>query len=93
MLLQIFSLLEVRITEFCSSLQEDSGVNKFCKPFVFENLFYLPKIAIGNTSLEITSDFHLLMYEIEKSVSKNRETLHERFSGSIGNDFIPHMNC
>ena len=33
------------------------------------------------------------MYEIEKSVSKNRETLHERFSGSIGNDFIPHMNC
>lgn len=94
MLLQIFNRREVRITGFCPSLQEDSGVNKFWKPLVFEKLFYLPKIAIWNTSLEMTSLICTCwcMRWRNPCLSQNREHHSKRFSGSIGNDFFPHIN-
>lgn len=94
MLLQIFNRREVRITGFCPSPQEDSGVNKFWKPLVFEKLFYLPKIAIWNTSLEMTTLIFTCwcMRWRNPCLSQNREHHSKRFSGSIGNDFIPHIN-
>ena len=73
------------------------GVNKFWKPFVLENLFshltYFKIVTGSSTSLEMPLIFTCCCMRWRNLyLSENRETPHERFSDSIGDDFISHIS-